>query len=560
LHVVVVQTAAWTVASIALVMVAVLARVAWLGDRQLFRDEAASWLESSYRLPELFRVATTEPYPPLYALLLKAWMAVAGDGEAALRALSAGAALVTVIVAWRWAHEALGRWPGIAVLLVVSLSPVAVANARVARMYSLEAAFATIVWWLVWRLVTGRATTPRARILHAVLIAVAATAEIWMIALGPPMAALQFLFAAGALLAWRRTRSRSRTAESEAASSGAMHAVAALVLAGLSFLFWLPNLLSVATGRGAYWTPTPATLDWAVSWGTMLVGWREDLFAWKALRLGGLVLAAVGVAWLVTRRDAARALLGWAVVGGLGLTVAVWAVSLVRSIYDTRYLEASLPPLAIAVAAGGTALVTAMSRVATTRVATVGAAKPLTRDSAARWATVVGAGLMAAFLLWALIPGTRAWLGEWRREMGLGPSRELIAALKPRLRPGDVLIALDARSYFTVAYEAEMYRRRGDPLPPVRNWDAGNEPFYRGQTLILPEATITASEFAAGGVRGTMPELGDGASVWLLAIANGRREDLDFGPVEAGQLREVDRVVVERKGEAAQARQLRVAP
>jgi hypothetical protein len=175
------------------------------------------------------------------------------------------------------------------------------------------------------------------------------------------------------------------------------------------------------------------------------------------------------------------------------------------------------------------------------------------------WVPIAVGALVALLLLRALVPGTRAWLEEWRREMGLGPTQELLAELDPRFRSGDVILALDARSYFTLAYEAEMHRRHGQPLPPVRNWDSGNEPFYRGQTLIRADVTITAAEFAARGVRGTMPDLRDGGSVWLVAIANGRREDLDFGPLESGALREVGRVVVEREGEAAQARQLEVS-
>lgn len=571
----------WWTSAAALVTFAVVLRSLWLGDRQLFRDEAASWLTARYPLPELVSRAATEPFPPLYTILLKGWIALVGDGEAAMRALSVLAALALALVAWRWAHEALGRWPGLLVLLFVALSPLAIANARTVRMYALESALATVAWWLTWRLISGRASGRVSLRLHGLALAGAVAGEVWTLPVGLPAAALQALVALGAYVSVRRSDTRRLVPVGVAAAvpsspgsdavrprqrAGAAWATAAIALGGLTFLPWLPNILPAATSGEAYWTPPPGTFDWAVTWGTMLVGWREDLAGWKEYRAVGLAVAGLGVLWLVRSRTRELRLLGWCVAAGMALTVALWGVSLVRSIYDTRYLVASLPPFAIALAAGAEAIAGLLQRLLPRRETEQGASRPA---AAPPWPAAKSAGptpwpavmrvLLAAFVLAAAVPQTRVWLDDWRREVGLGPTRELVRALAPRLHPGDVVLSLDARTFFTLAYESEMLARRGDPLAaPLRNWDSGHEPFYRGQALIRDDETITAAEVAARGWRRSLPELGPEGNVWLVAIADGWKERLGFAPLESGQLRELDRIVTRRSDEVAQARRLEV--
>lgn len=530
----------------------------WLGEKELFRDEAASWLESRYPLQELFRVASTEPYPPLYALLLKGWMALAGDGETALRALSVLAGLVVVLTAWRWAHEALGRWPGLVVLLVLSLSPVAISNARTARMYSIETAFATIAWWMTWRLITGRAADRRALGIHGVVLAIAGAGEVWTMALGPPTLALQLLVALVAVAAARRSGPFDRSGPRQwiFADSGPRWALGALVVGALSLAPWVPNLLAIAASGRAYWTPPPEALSWALTWRTMLTGWRGDVRFSIELGVLLLLVAAAGLAWLVTRPDVSLRRLGWCAVAGLGLTVGVWALSLFRSVYDTRYLEGSLPPLALAIAAGGLAFVRGVAWIAARP--SIARDTTRTRVTPAR-ASAAAAVLSGAILLFAMVPVTSTWLDDWRFTTGPSPTREVIAAIAARMQPGDVVVAVDARSYFTLAYEAETRRRSGAPLAgPLLSWDSGNEPFYWAQSLISPTDTVTAARLGSAGWRAAFPGLAPEGSIWLVALANGRNERIGFGPLETGRAREVDRLVLERHNGVGQIRQLEV--
>jgi dolichyl-phosphate-mannose-protein mannosyltransferase len=535
---------AWTVAAALLVVAALATRLLWLGEKELFRDEAASWLESRYPLQDLFRVASTEPYPPLYALVLKGWMAFAGDGEAALRALSVLASLVVVLAAWRWAHEALGRWPGLVVVLVLSLSPVAISNARTARMYSLETAFATVAWWMAWRLITGRAADRRALVIHALVLAIAGAGEVWTIALGPPMLALQLLVALVAVVASRRSAPAER--------SGSRWAAGALIVGALSLAPWVPSLVAMAASARAYWTPPPEALSWALTWRTMLTGWRGDVRFSIELGVLLLLVAAAGLAWLLTRSNISLRRLGWCVAAGLGLTVGVWAVSLFRSVYDTRYLEASLPPLAIAIAAGGLAFTRIVASISTRSSVARRRVTPVRASAAA-------AVLSGAVLLFAMVPVIITWLDDWRFTTGPSPTRDVIAAIASRMHPGDVVVAVDARSYFTLAYEAEMRRRSGEPLAgPLLSWDSGTQPFYWAQSLISATDTVPAKKLASAGWRAAFTDLAPDGSIWLVALANGRNERIGFAPLETGRAREVDRLVLESHNGVAQIRQLEV--
>jgi hypothetical protein len=469
------------------------------------------------------------------------WLGLAGDSEVALRLPSVLAGLALVLIGWRWAHEALGRWPGLVALAVLALSPLAIANARDARMYALESAFAVSAWWLTWRLLSGRSTGRAGRLRGAVLLGLAVAGELWTMALGVVVAGLQGLVVLAALLIDRRGIERERAV-------GARWALGGLVAGGLSFLPWLPSMLGLAASGEPFWTPTPGTFDWAVSLGSMILGPREDLLGFVILRAALLALAAAGVAWLMLSGERSRSRLGWCLLAGLVFLFLVWAVSQARSIYDTRYLGAALAPLALAIAAGGVASWRIGQRFA-------GRVWPRVRG-AAEGGEAPAALVLVALLVWIMAGPVRTWLDDWRHERGLAPTRELVAALPPRLRAGDALLALDARSYFPLAYYAARSADQGRPLPVVRDWDSGSEPFYRGQSLLPPDSIVDEAAVRALGWHGALPGLAADGHIWLVALANGRSEDLGFAPLERGDLVEVDRLIVEHEGNPGQARVL----
>jgi hypothetical protein len=512
-----------TLFAVGLLCVAFLLRAIFLGERQLFRDEAASWLLARYPLPDLLMHTAQEPYPPLYLLVLKGWTWVAGDSEAALRALSVAFGMVVVIVGWRWTRESMGVRAGLVGLALLAISPLAIANARDVRMYAMESACATTAWWLTWRLASGR-SEGRRRWVDTVALALAVSAELWTFSLGLPIAALQF---AVSTVGWIRGR-RSQD----------LFAPAAIVVGGTTFLPWLPTAVEAANGQ-PFWTPPPHVQDLAYTYASVLGGFR--LTPWIPGAAIVLILAGVGVVLLVTGRAGAstgregtrRAAspLGAAVVAGLALVPLVWLYSQFHSVYDSRYFGACVAPLALGAAIGCT-----------------WASKRITSSGARSLAWLGVASL--------LLGGTITWIGDWRSEVGLAPARQLLVSLEQRMRPGDVAVSLDARSYFQMAY---LLGRDGTPdhLPgPLYCWNSGDDPFFYGQSLLPPGTLVSADDADRMDWPSRLPGLAAHGSIWLIALANGASERLGFRPLDLGDVHEVERVFVAPTGETGQLREL----
>lgn len=136
-----------------------------LGSRCLWLDEAIAWRLSTYPPIDLIE-RMRQPFegsPPLYNLLLSAWMAVAGDSETALRMPAAVAGVLSILGLFALARqvvridpslpdgrrEAAGSAIPIVAAAVMALSIPQIFNARQVRMYSLGVALLT---WSSWAL------------------------------------------------------------------------------------------------------------------------------------------------------------------------------------------------------------------------------------------------------------------------------------------------------------------------------------------------------------------------------------------------------------------------
>ncbi len=116
-------------------------------------DEAFSALMSLQSPERIWFHAGHDVHPPLYFLLLHAWIAVCGDGVFSLRAMSALAGVLTTLLGM-WLMRLIDT-PRTAVLagLLLALFPIAVRYSQEARMYTLESVWllgATIalVYWV----------------------------------------------------------------------------------------------------------------------------------------------------------------------------------------------------------------------------------------------------------------------------------------------------------------------------------------------------------------------------------------------------------------------------
>ena len=146
---------------VAVLAVAVAVRAHRLSFSGLSSDEAFSWRLAQYGWSEIVRRAAADVHPPLYFLLLKAWLGIWGTSAVSLRGLSVVLGLATVaVVYWlcrsalpRRAHEA-----GLVGGLLLALHADQVLASRNARMYALGTLLAALGAYFLWRALasTGR--------------------------------------------------------------------------------------------------------------------------------------------------------------------------------------------------------------------------------------------------------------------------------------------------------------------------------------------------------------------------------------------------------------------
>lgn len=148
----------------ALVVVAGLLRFSALDRAGLWLDEAMSWWFARASWGELLSALRYDSGPPGYYLLLKAWMALFGSSERALRSLSAlvGTALVAALYAA--GKRMFSARAGLLAAALAAVSPLAVRYSQEARGYAFLALASLGAWlglesWLVhgrrrWLLLT----------------------------------------------------------------------------------------------------------------------------------------------------------------------------------------------------------------------------------------------------------------------------------------------------------------------------------------------------------------------------------------------------------------------
>jgi hypothetical protein len=127
-------------------------RVYHLGTQSLWYDEGLSVYLAS--LPPLATIQTSAitDHPPLHALMLGAWMQVAGQSEFAVRFLSLWWSVLAVALTWRLGREMLTDAIGAIAAVLMATSAFAVWYAQEARGYSLLLALTLITTWAFPRL------------------------------------------------------------------------------------------------------------------------------------------------------------------------------------------------------------------------------------------------------------------------------------------------------------------------------------------------------------------------------------------------------------------------
>jgi uncharacterized membrane protein len=93
----------------AVVLAGLLLRLQTASTRSIWFDEAWSWRMSRFPLAELIERTAADIHPPLYYLILKAWMAAFGDSPLAMRSLSALFGALAILAAYDLVRQAYSR-------------------------------------------------------------------------------------------------------------------------------------------------------------------------------------------------------------------------------------------------------------------------------------------------------------------------------------------------------------------------------------------------------------------------------------------------------------------
>jgi uncharacterized membrane protein len=134
----------------ALVVVATVIRILTIDNQSLWTDEALTAYEAHLPLGAMLNtVAHVETTPPLYFLVIWAWVHVFGLGEVALRTPSMLAGIALVPIAYLSARELASRWAGVIAAAFVTVNPFLIWYSQEARAYMLLAALsgASFLWF-----------------------------------------------------------------------------------------------------------------------------------------------------------------------------------------------------------------------------------------------------------------------------------------------------------------------------------------------------------------------------------------------------------------------------
>ncbi|MDQ3145769.1 MAG: glycosyltransferase family 39 protein, partial [Actinomycetota bacterium] len=317
----------------------------------LWLDEALSVDIARLPLDQLFDALRRDGHPPLYYLLLHWWMAVFGEGDLAVRSLSALFSLACLPLVGVLGRRHAGRAGSVAALVLLASSPYAIRYATEARMYALLM-LGVLVGWLALEAALTYPTRGR-------LGAVAAISGLLLLTHYWAFYLVASVVAVLLVQAWRcRAPERRRVL---------VFVLAAVAAGGLLFLPWLPSFVAQARATGTPWgspsTPAEAVSDFLGEYGGGTFG--------EARLLGMLYLALAALGLFGRAVDGRRVELDLrtrprvrveAAVLGLTLALGIAAAWITGSAIEARYTAVVFPVLVVLAAVGVSVLASPWAR------------------------------------------------------------------------------------------------------------------------------------------------------------------------------------------------------
>src|SRR5450759_1174580 len=131
------RISSYTVALLAIVILALFLRVYHWGTQSVWYDEAFSIWVAKMDLAQLARVTAADTHPPLYFLILHGWIGLFGDSELAVRFLSALFGVLAIPMMYMLGKLLFDSEAGLWGALILAMSSFNIAYSQEARMYTL---------------------------------------------------------------------------------------------------------------------------------------------------------------------------------------------------------------------------------------------------------------------------------------------------------------------------------------------------------------------------------------------------------------------------------------
>jgi uncharacterized membrane protein len=412
-------------------------RLIHLGRDSLWYDETVSVYLAGQRAAELIAHTARDIHPPLYYLLLRSWLLLAGyptgqadpagyglEFMAAFLSLFFGVLLVPLT--WQLARRlGLGSFTAGLAALLIAISPFGVWYSQEVRMYTLGACLGVVVL-LATLPFLRRDVSPGLLRRAALLYAVAAAAGMYILYYFAFLLVSLNLLVLAALASRERGLARSGDRPEQLRKLATW--LAAQVGALLLFLPWLPTAWRQATNPPVPpWRSAPHLLDVLVeSWTALTLGQSADPARFWPLLALALALVVLGIAaarrskidnWQLTI-DHWQFLL----TAAFGPLLLILLASLATPLYHVRYLFTFSPAFSILVAIGLAALW--------------------------RWRRPLGrwlAGLALGLLVLGSVLSLRAFWTD--HAFAADDHRAAVRELAQRWRPGDVILANAGYAY-----------------------------------------------------------------------------------------------------------------
>ncbi len=132
-----------TIAWVVVLIIGIALTFTGIGDEAYWYDESFSAAVATRSVPDIVEVISKDSHPPLYYLMLRAFVAAFGDSVAAVRSLSALGTLALAALGFIYLRKEWGEIGGLAFSAIVLATPMSICAGQEARMYSWLTCFVT---------------------------------------------------------------------------------------------------------------------------------------------------------------------------------------------------------------------------------------------------------------------------------------------------------------------------------------------------------------------------------------------------------------------------------